>query len=424
MKILHYTLGFSPERSGGLVNYATDLIHEEIAQGHQVSALYPGGINFLKKTTYIKKDKHNSIMSYQIINGLPLPLFGGIKSPEDFMKSISISLYIEFLKDICPEVIHVHSLMGIHKEFFEAADKLSIPIVFTSHDYFGLSPEPNFFLNGNSYDDSNSIENWIKVSQDAMNTLKLRVFQLKIYPYLRMIMNKKQINKPKKEKEKVEISDIKYKKYKKLKKYYEQIFNSITLFHFNSKLSQEIYMKNLKYKINGRVVTITNGKIKNKKLKKRNSKKINIAYIGPNKTYKGFDEFIKLSNLLKNETNLEFHTYGYDVEKSIPNLFQHGKYKYSDLEKIYSNIDILIVPSRWKETFGLIVLEGISFGVPVIASKNVGASELLDRQNIFSDINEAKKIIINKKYKTIKKIKDIHLHTEEVIYLYKSINNE
>lgn len=49
MKILHYTIGFHPERSGGLPRYATDLMNEQVNQGYTVFAFYPGRINFIKK---------------------------------------------------------------------------------------------------------------------------------------------------------------------------------------------------------------------------------------------------------------------------------------------------------------------------------------------------------------------------------------
>ena len=56
MKILHYTLGFHPQRTGGLVKYAEDLMLEQIAQGHQVTVLYPGNIRLLSnKEGIIKK---------------------------------------------------------------------------------------------------------------------------------------------------------------------------------------------------------------------------------------------------------------------------------------------------------------------------------------------------------------------------------
>ena len=38
---------------------------------------------------------------------------------------------------------------------------------------------------------------------------------------------------------------------------------------------------------------------------------------------------------------------------------------------------MLIAPSVWYETFGYTVLEALSFGVPVIITKNVGAKDIL-----------------------------------------------
>ena len=48
-----------------------------------------------------------------------------------------------------------------------------------------------------------------------------------------------------------------------------------------------------------------------------------------------------------------------------------------EAERIYNNMDLLVLPSIWKETFGMVVLEALSYGVPVIISENVGAKELL-----------------------------------------------
>ena len=40
MRILHYTLGFQPYRSGGLVRYVSDLMLAQASMGHNVFALY------------------------------------------------------------------------------------------------------------------------------------------------------------------------------------------------------------------------------------------------------------------------------------------------------------------------------------------------------------------------------------------------
>ena len=55
----------------------------------------------------------------------------------------------------------------------------------------------------------------------------------------------------------------------------------------------------------------------------------------------------------------------------------HGRYNYSDLEKIFDETDILVAPSVWYETFGYTVLEALSYGVPVLISDTVGAKDIL-----------------------------------------------
>lgn len=55
----------------------------------------------------------------------------------------------------------------------------------------------------------------------------------------------------------------------------------------------------------------------------------------------------------------------------------HERYTYEDLESIFDRTDILAVPSIWSETFGFVVLEALSNGVPVIISGTVGAKDIL-----------------------------------------------
>lgn len=209
MNILHYTLGFSPIRTGGLVGYSTDLMCEQKRMGYDVFALYPGSINYIHKKAYIKRKKRKlDFEVFELINSLPLAIFGGIRKPKDFMVSASEKMYENFLRSILPDAIHVHTLMGIHIEFFQAAKKLNIPIFYTTHDYFGLAPDPTFFYEGKSYDQTNSVEYWMMASQTGLSTKKLRLFQSRLYPLVRKMSN-------------LPITDKLFKKRKKEKKKYE-----------------------------------------------------------------------------------------------------------------------------------------------------------------------------------------------------------
>lgn len=422
MKVLHYTLGFNPIRTGGLINYVTSLLKSQQQMGIEVVALYPDFVNMINKNTSIKKKNSNDFIKFGIENSLPLPLFGGIKTPKDFIKTVDKDIYHDFLLRIKPDIIHVHSLMGIHKEFFESAISLNIPIVLTSHDYFGLAPEPNFYFDNHSYHNDNSLENWVLASKNALSTKKLRLFQTRMYPLFRKISKKINF---KKENDvlNAEFNEDILKDYKNLRKYYEDIFKMISFYHFNSSVSKTVYEKNLNFKINSKILSLSMDYIENNAGGRNEvtSLKENIAYIGPDKDFKGFSEFIKLTNILDSEL-YNFHTYGYLPQFKYDNITQHGKYKISDLNNIYKNIDYLIVPSLWKETFGLIVLEALSFNTTVIVSENVGAKDIVPKEFRYNKLEEIPSILAkNKKYKI--NVKVMEQHTEELQKFYQEVIN-
>ncbi len=61
-----------------------------------------------------------------------------------------------------------------------------------------------------------------------------------------------------------------------------------------------------------------------------------------------------------------------------PNIHFDGPYRPVDLPRILSNLDILVVPSLWWETFCLTIREGLLAGVPVLASDLGAMREALD----------------------------------------------
>ena len=113
-----------------------------------------------------------------------------------------------------------------------------------------------------------------------------------------------------------------------------------------------------------------------------------------------------------------------------------GKFDSRSIASVYDGMDVLVVPSIWKETFGFVVLEALSYGVPVIVSDNVGAKDivgqyderfiftseaelsvLLDKivndRSLLADFNEN---ILNGEWKY-----SMQSHTEEILRLYETI---
>ena len=141
MKILEYTLGLPPFRRGGLPRYSTDL-SEELAQNNEVYLLYPGQINpYSKKIKLSRKNNKYSFNTIEMKNSLPVSLGLGIKDEKYYMEERDISSLKKFIKDIKPDVVHFHTLMGMPKEFLEYLHNKKIKSIYTTHDFYGLCPK-------------------------------------------------------------------------------------------------------------------------------------------------------------------------------------------------------------------------------------------------------------------------------------------
>ncbi|HEU3700130.1 glycosyltransferase family 4 protein [Streptococcus pneumoniae] len=421
MKILHYTLGFQPQRTGGLVKYAEDLMLEQIAQGYQVAALCPGRIKFFSKKIEIIKATSRQFECYELLNSLPIALFGGISDPTAFMTPCDKNVYRTFLEKVQPDIIHIHSFMGLHKEFLEIAKNLNIRVVFTSHDYYGLAPVPHFYFNGVDYSDKNTNLTWNIMSSNALSVKKLRLFQVSFYPTIRKLL--KLLGKNPKSKKNLVIRDvIEEQDYSELRYYYNEMFHLIDGYLFNSRLAKKVYEINEIQPVNSVVLSITSSSIKHHQRLTTTNNKIRVSYIGSDEEYKGYFDFIDFAGTLEQES-YEVVTYGHLPNEECPSFIeQKGYFTKETIDSVYENIDILIIASKCKETFGLITVEALSYGVNVFVSENVGSKDLLPETHVFKDKEDLLAKIINNQLEKVP-LKTMEKHVEEVISYYKQVRS-
>ena len=83
MRILHYTLGLFPYRSGGLTRYTSDLMQAQSKKPEdQISLLYPGDISLINTKRHIaRRCSYGKVKVYEIKNPSIVPLLHGVKSP-------------------------------------------------------------------------------------------------------------------------------------------------------------------------------------------------------------------------------------------------------------------------------------------------------------------------------------------------------
>ncbi|MCM1272085.1 MAG: glycosyltransferase [Clostridium sp.] len=393
MKIVHYFLGFPPYRTGGLTKLAVDLMHEQAKAGHTVCALWPGKISLIgRDVRIVHRGKTGDIDSYELVNPVPVSLDKGILEPERFIATKRHPVYDKFFRELAPDVIHVHTLMGLHEAFFTAAKRYGIRMVYTTHDYFGICLKAYLYTNRSTCGTCGKGMNCMQCNMDGLSYKKIVLLQSPLYrtlkdaPLVRMA-RKKYLGKKSNIKMKDNALDAdeteeirrRAEQYSILIRYYRRLFSYIDFFHFNSSTAKKIYTDIIPG-LKGKVITITHADIADRRKERTYSDAcIRYTMLAPAKVHKGFDVVRKAMNELWQEGKRNFSLTLYtepDRVEPYMNIHRHG-YSYGDLEKIFDETDVLLVPSVWYETFGFTVLEAISYGVPVIVTDHVGARDIM-----------------------------------------------
>ena len=106
------------------------------------------------------------------------------------------------------------------------------------------------------------------------------------------------------------------------------------------------------------------------------------------KAYKGIDEFVKIAGLCASHDSLKFTLILNAAQNEIDNYFIKSALPdnltimatQKDLHTYYKNASLVLNLSRvdqWVETFGLTILEAMSYGIPVIVPPVGGPAEIV-----------------------------------------------
>lgn len=401
MNILHYTLGLPPYRSGGLTSYATDLMSEQVKQGYNVFLLYANtGIFSFQFKSFKYENTFSGINVYRLKCKLPISLLHGIKKPKSFIYSgITETDAKSFLRYQEINIIHIHTLMGLPIEILYAAKKLKIKVIFTTHDYFGLCLKVNFIDYLGNFCENPSSEKCTRCNYTSPSNLFLKIRNDKNILFFKKHIKNYFIQK-KEGNSNCYTSKNDENLYALLLEHYKEMFSLIELFHFNSSITYSIYKKYLP-NINGEIIPITHSGIQNNRVKKEIKTNIQLGFIGSLEKYKGFPLLKKVLITLFNDgiTNWQLNVWGnhIGIDKDCNLIHYMGTFNKDTQARVYSNMNLLIVSSLCKETFGLVTLEALSYGVPVLVSSNVGAKDIIneyDKNFIFNNEKELTKILL------------------------------
>lgn len=390
MNILHYSLGFPPYRTGGMTTFCVDLMEQQMREGHRVSLLWPGEmLGFGAKTRVKARGKNGGVESYEVIHPAPVSYDEGIVDIGAFTAEGDRPVYDAFLAKLSVDVLHVHTLMGLHGSLLAAAKARGVRIVFSAHDFFPICPKVTMFRGGQICAGADRCEDCPACNMTALSMGRIRLLQSAPYRRLKDSALVKKLRRQHRDAylsgESAAAADAarpvaRAEDYRALRRHYDRLLGYADVIHFNSTVTRDVYQR---YMTVGRsaVVPITHAHIEDHRRKKDfdlAGRGLRLTYLGPASGAKGYFLLKEALDRLEARGALRFSlNVFFTPAEPAPYMRAHGRYDYSGLEAIFDGTDVLVAPSIWYETFGYTVLEALSWGVPVIISDRVGAKDVL-----------------------------------------------
>ncbi|GGH18174.1 glycosyltransferase [Mucilaginibacter phyllosphaerae] len=336
MKVLLVNTFYYPAFDGG-AEISVKLLAEGIYNnGHKAYVLTTGLTNRVYRVNgvIVISIKQKNIFNSYARDNKPLPF----KLIWHLIDSCNIFYHfkvIALIKKIKPALVHTNNIQGFSPFLWLTIKSQKIPLIHSMRDYYMLCFKCNMF-NGDNKANCEGLCGICKVT----HTIKKNFFK---YPDHFIGISQFILNK--------------YKAYVNISKSTSVIYNAV----------------------NNHIARVD----------KIQAKKLHFGFIGRIARDKGVeylvDELAKLSKHQKTEFKITF------AGKGDPEFLQQIKKKLQGIEcrflgvvspeVFYGQIDVLLVPALWNEPFGRIVIESLSYSVPVCQSDRGGLKELYNPQN-------------------------------------------
>ncbi len=467
MKILYIIHVYWPNYQAGSENYTHYLAQEMESLGHDVSIFT---METLEDNSYSVKEYDEDGVS----------VFKVYKNSDD-MRSIEQtyfdtkldSIFENIFKRINPDIVHIQHLRNMSINMTNIINLYNIPIVFTLHDlWLECLNGKKLRLNGQMCL-KRSVEECSKCLSPALFITNKSIFD-KIYLKIDRLSGH---DKKKRQKGVMKRNNV-----------MKQIISKVNLFISPSKYIRDEFIKwgipkeKIIYSRNGMKIIKNEGLlIKNEELRIKNEKNacnddgceekipgqcgemgggsnkelgikngnVKFVFTSHIQKLKGIDVLIEACEILQRRSinNVYVELYGglgknekYNKEfnnkiNKLKNVKYKGAFQNTDINKILSDVDYLILPSIWPENAPLVIDEAYLNNIPCIVSNIGGMAERVDdgKNGLHFKVGDAKDLADKMEYvskntnirerfvKNIPHVKTIEENAKELERIYESM---
>jgi glycosyltransferase involved in cell wall biosynthesis/GT2 family glycosyltransferase len=355
-KILLTMFGWN--ESGGGTMFPKAVAKRFAGLGYEVAVFYAGLTHSVYTNPYYLEESLDSgVKLYGVYNRRKNFIMESLPELEISDERV-VKLFSDILDDFKPDVVHYFNFLGLSFAIADEVKKRNIPSFYSPENYHLLDPALYMF--------TNDLQNW--QGTDFFKNSELN----KKYPQKAALYNDRS-------EKALDLLNNRIDYTLSISKRVKEIFVD-----FGADPSKISIVHQIPY-------TIENAE-KAQNSNKSNSK-IKFAFIGTLIPHKGVHKIFEAIQLLSSD-NYEMHVFGFGSDIYMQELKKmagtaevhwHGGYKGRDLPDLLQDIDIAIIPSIWEECAGLVVLEALALGIPVIISRIGGMTDFIrDGRNGFT----------------------------------------
>lgn len=331
--------------STGTIMRQTAMLAENL--GHQTWVCVP------KSRSNLKKAQKSDVLIGSILSRVIHNFLARFTGFSECFSILSTWRFLHKLKKICPDIIHLHNLHGRYvnlSALFHYIKKYNIRVIWTLHDCWAFTGQCAHFTMA-------KCDKWKNGCHDCT--------QLRAYP--------------------MSFVDRTKSMWKLKRKWFTGIQNItiVTPSQWLADLVKESYLKEYPVKVINNGIDLSIFKPTKSDFRQKHGIGEKYMLLGVADSWgiqKGLDVFVKLSKRL-NPTKYQIVLVGTndDVDKQLPkNIISiHRTQNQKQLAKIYTAADLFVNPTR-EDVFGLVNVEALACGTPVVTFNTGGSPECRD----------------------------------------------
>ncbi|MGA1867626.1 MAG: glycosyltransferase [bacterium] len=406
MKLLLVTDGKYPEYVNGVSIYIRYFAEEMVRCGHDIYIFHHIKSGWLNRPKIIHTVE-NGIVYYGLDNS-PIAFFEAMVNPsKSYRERRTEIIFSSILEEINPDLVHFHEFERIPSFCIDLVKYKNIPVFVTLHDYWLICPRLQLFtLSEHICEGPNEGKNCI-VNCLSGNFLTRQYRKIimslpegNLHKSITKLRNIYKISKGKNLGQssshsyiKKNFSGLKNKKllesFKKREMYCKNSLTKADIIIAVSNCVKEVFKKQ---GIEEEKIIVNQLGVKSidwiiKRVFRFKHYPLRFGFLGHLGPSKGAHLITKAAKTIP-PSKAKFFFFGgaasetlYDFQKNIKDLthcIYKGKYCYNNINSIFDNFDILIIPSLWQETLGMIGLEAQAAGIPLISSDTGGMKDYIN----------------------------------------------